>query len=87
MAENCCEIPKTMLGLLGATVIDTNVLTVKIVVPEIFPWVAVIVVAPIATDVAKPFVLMPSLLPIVATAVAEELHLTALVISLVEPSE
>jgi threonine dehydratase len=55
--------------------------TVRVVLPERLPEVAVIVVEPAATDVASPALLM------VATAVFEELHVTDEMMSLVLLSE
>jgi len=55
--------------------------TLKVVVPEILPEVAVMVVAPDATVVARP---LPST---VATDESEEVQVTCAVISLVVPSE
>jgi hypothetical protein len=76
-----------MLGLIGVTAIDTSVaeVTVSVVDPDILPDVAVIVVEPAATDVAKP--LEPAVLLIAATAAADELQLTAAVKSCVVLSE
>ena len=76
-----------MLGLVGVTAIDDSVaaVTVRVVVPETVPRVAVIVVEPTATDVASP--LEPAALLIVATDPAEELHVTTNVISCVVASE
>jgi hypothetical protein len=53
--------------------------TVSVVVPEILPDVAVIVVVPTATEVAIPF--DPVELLIVATELTEELQVTVVVIS------
>ena len=55
--------------------------TLKVVVPEILPEVAVMVVVPDATVVARP------LLSTVATDESEEAQVTCVVISLVVPSE
>lgn len=65
---------------------DTSValVTTRLIEPETFPRVAVIVVEPGVTEVATP--LEPELLPIVATAVTEEVQLTELVRSSVELS-
>ena len=86
MAINCFVNPFAMLGLIGVTAIDDSVafVTVSVVVPET-PRVAVIVVEPATTDVASP--LEPAALLIVATAPAEELHVTTDVISCVVLSE
>ena len=76
-----------MLGLIGVTAIEDRValVTVRVVIPETAPRVAVIVVEPTATDVASP--LEPAALLIVATDPAEELHDTTNVISCVVASE
>jgi hypothetical protein len=68
-----------MLGLVGVTVRDTSVaeVTVSVVAPDILPDVAVIVVEPAATDVAKP--LEPTALLIAATPAVDELQVTAVV--------
>ena len=46
MATNCCLVPMAMLGLAGVTAMDARValVTVNVVVPEMPPDVAVIVV-------------------------------------------
>ncbi len=87
VAVNCCVVPLAMLGFEGVIEIDTSVagVTVKVVVPEILPEVAVMVVVPTATDVAFPF--DPAALLIVATPVFEEIHVIREVISFVELSE
>ncbi len=71
----------------GVTAMDTSVarVTVSAVEPEMFPEAAVMVVVPIATGVTFP--LEPDALLIVATDVADELHVTVDVISCVLPSE
>ncbi len=70
VAVNCSVAPAVIEGLAGVTAIDTNVaaVTVRIVEPLIEPEVAVIVVLPCATLVARPAAL------IVATLVDDELH-------------
>src|SRR2546428_456471 len=72
-----------MLGFVGVTVIVDRVafVTVSVVFPETSPSVAVIVVVPAATDVAKPC--EPPALLIVATAVLDELQVTWVVRSCV----
>ena len=87
MAINCFVNPFAMLGLVGVTATDDSVaaVTVRVVVPETVPSVAVIVVDPTATDVASP--LEPAALLIVATGAFEELHATKDVISCVVLSE
>ena len=68
-----------MLEFAGVTPRDTRVaaVTVKFVVPEIAPSVAVIAVAPGLAVAAKPF--EPGALLTDATPVAEELQVTELV--------
>ena len=76
-----------MLGLTGVTTIEDSVafVTVRVVVPETAPRVALIVVEPAATDVASP--LEAAALLIVATDTVEELHVTNDDISCVVASE
>jgi hypothetical protein len=76
-----------MLGLAGVIAMDTNVagVTVSVVEPAMLPRVAVIVVAPVATDVASPW--EPASLLIVAAFVFEEFHMTDAVRSCVVWSE
>jgi hypothetical protein len=80
---NCCFNPAATLGLAGVTLIDTSaaVATVRVVEPVIDPDVALMVVVPCATVVARPPVL------IVAMLMAEEPHVTDPVRSLVLLSE
>jgi hypothetical protein len=87
VAVNCCEVPAAMLGFVGATWIDTSVaeVTVSVVLPKIVPEVAVIVVGPAATAVARP--LEPTALLTVATVVDEELQTADAVRSWNELSE
>lgn len=87
MAENCCALPSVIDGAPGETVMDTSTgaMTVKVVLPDVPPKVAVIVVLPAPTEVASPCV--PAALLIVATAVAEDDHVERPVRSSVEPSE
>src|SRR6266581_3693322 len=79
VAVNCRVVPFAILGVVGVTVIVDRVaaVTVSVVFPETPPKVAVIVVVPAATDVARP---APS---IVAKAVFEELQVTWVVKSCV----
>ncbi len=72
-----------MLGLVGLIDIKDRVadVTVSVVLPEIFTRLAVMVVAPVATAVARPVLL------IVATDVFDELQVTCKVKSWVVPSE
>ena len=76
-----------MLGLVGVTAMDTSVagVTVSVVVPDMLPKVAVIVVEPEATDVANP--LEPAALLMAETAVLDEFQVTAVVKFCVDPSE
>ena len=64
-----------MLGLAGVTAIEERVGTVRIALPEKPPKVAVMVVVPIATAVARPVAF------IVATDVFDEVQVTCVVIS------
>jgi hypothetical protein len=75
-----------MPGLDGVTARDTSIagVTVRVVLPEMPPPVALIIVWPDAAAVAKPF--EPTALLIAAAAV-EELQVTDVVISWVELSE
>ncbi len=78
-----CATPSATLGLDGVISIETSVglVTVKIVLAEIpeSACVAVIVVLPIAALVARP--LLPEALLMLATLLAEEDQVTALVMS------
>jgi hypothetical protein len=66
-----------MLGVAGVTAMEDRVaaLTVRVVLPEIFPEVAVMVAVPLATEVAKPVLLT---LP---TDLSDHLQMTCMVIS------
>jgi hypothetical protein len=68
-----------MLGLLGVIAMDTRfaAVTVSVVDPDIPAEVAVIVVEPVATEVALP--LVPAALLIAATVAIDELQDTAVV--------
>src|SRR6266436_3898499 len=83
VAVNCRVVPFAILGVVGVTVIVDRfaAVTVSVVLPETPPKVAVIVVVPAATDVARPC--DPPALLIVATAVLDELHVTWVVRSCV----
>jgi len=90
VAVNCCVKPAgltEMLGLAGVTAMETSValVAVRVVVPEIVPRVAVIVVEPAAAADAIP--LEPTALLMVALEVSDELHVTADVKSWVVPLE
>jgi hypothetical protein len=73
---NCLPVPFAMLGLAGVIARDTRVagFTVRVVVVDMFPDVAVIVVEPAVIDVARPF--EPAALLMAATAVLDELQVT-----------
>ena len=75
MAVNCCCVPAAIDALAGVTAIETSVagVTVRLVEPLIDPEVALIVVLPAATPVARPPLLM------VATDVALEVQVAELV--------
>jgi len=78
VAVNCCLVPRAMLGFVGVTSMETNVtvaaFTVRVVLPEIAPDVAVIVVEPSEKAVASP--LEPTVSLTVAMAGLKELHVT-----------
>lgn len=79
VAVNCCWVPTSMDGLVGDTVMELSeaLETLSVAVPDTLPELAVIVVVPPATAVATP--LVPDVLLIVATAGAEEPHVTEVV--------
>ena len=56
VAVNCAVVARAMLGLVGDTWIETSVadVTVKMLLPDTAPDVAVMVVEPTATVVASP---------------------------------
>lgn len=83
VAVNCLVVPRPLVGLIGATSIDTRAFTVSVVQPDTPPNVAVMVVEPAATAEAKPF--EPDALLIVATPVFDELHVANVVKSWVAP--
>ncbi|MDH4265164.1 MAG: hypothetical protein OEW45_05950, partial [Deltaproteobacteria bacterium] len=68
VAVNCKEYSKGMIGSLGVTDIKTRgtAATVRFVLPEILPVVAVMFVVPTETPMARP------VLSIVATDVSDE---------------
>jgi hypothetical protein len=76
-----------MLELVGVTAMDTSVaeFTVSVEDPDIPPDVALIVVEPAVTDVAKP--LEPAALLMVATPAVDEFQVTDVVRSCVVLSE
>ena len=65
-----------MLGLVGVTWIDTSVadFTVKVMLHEINPELALIVAVPAVLDVARP--LEPAALPTETTEGSDEIQLT-----------
>jgi hypothetical protein len=75
--------PAGMLGLAGITEMEDRVarVTVRVVLPEILPDVAVMMAEPAATAVAKPLLLT------VATEVSDEFQVTWGVMSRLVPSE
>lgn len=56
MAMSCAVNPTAIPGLTGVTAMETKVafLTISVVVAEMLPDVAVIVLLPAATEVASP---------------------------------
>lgn len=84
---NCWVAPKGIEGVTGARVIDTNIavdVTVRLAVPLIVPTFAVIVLNPIPTPLAKPWLPAASLM--VATPSAEEVQSAVVVRFCVLPS-
>ena len=83
MAVNCRLTPTGMLGAVGVTAMEDRVagVTVRVVLPEILPKVAVMVVVPAETAVARPLILT------VATDMLEEVQPTWVLISWLVPSE
>jgi len=82
VAANCCVVPSANDGFTGLTANDTSIgcPTLRLAVAVMDPDVAVMVAPPMPAPAANP------LAPIVATVVADELQLTALVTSCVLPS-
>ena len=76
---NCSMSPLAMLGVAGVTAIDTSVaeVTVRLVLLEMAPLEAVIVVLPTAAELAKPC--EPPALLTEATLVLLEAHITCVV--------
>ena len=72
-----------MIRLAGVTAMEDRAaeVTVRVMRPEIFPDVAIMVAVPWATDVARPLLLT------VATAILDDLHVTCVVISWLALSE
>jgi hypothetical protein len=83
VAINCWVVPAGMLGVAGVTIMEDRVaeVTVRVVLPEIFPEVAVMVALPAETQVARPLLL------IVATDVFDEVQVTCGRTSWLVPSE
>ena len=77
VAANCLVLRTGMLGVAGVTEIEDRVaeVTVRVVLPEILPAVAVMVEVPVARAVTRPLLLT------VATDVLDELQLTGVVMS------
>ena len=83
MAVNCCVLPAATDGFAGVTAMElrAGAVTAREVLPETAPSVAMMVVLPVATAVAKPEELM------VAAALLVEDQVTLAVRSWVELSE
>jgi len=79
---NCCVFPAATDGFTGVTAIDTNValVTVSVVLPEMAPLVAEMVVLPAFSADAKPALL------IVAVVVLDDAHVALAVRFCVELS-
>jgi hypothetical protein len=71
VAVNCWEVPRAILGIAGVMSMScrTAFVTVRTVLPDFPPNVAVMVAGPTAMDEAK-----PSLAPMVTLAGSDELH-------------
>ena len=84
---SCCVVPMAMLGLVGVTAMETSfaAVTVRVVKLEMVPIVAVMVVVPEATLVARPA--LPAMLEIVATVAFFEDQVTVAVTSWLVLSE
>ena len=77
-------VPAALFAVVGDTPTEDNVTavgTVRVVLPEILPKVAVMVAVPAATAVARPLVLT------VATDGLDEVQVTCVLISRLVPSE
>ena len=83
MAVNCWVFPAGTLGVSGVTDTEDKVaaFTVRAAVPDLPPKVAVMVVVPALTAVARPLLLT------VATVALDELQVATAVISRLVPSE
>lgn len=79
VAVNCCVVPFGIDGVAGVTEIEESVaaVTVMVVEPEMVPWVAEIVAVPTPAAVARPSV--PMAFEMVAMALSDEPHVTAVV--------
>lgn len=86
VAVNCWVVPRAIAGLAGVMAMETRAaaVTVSVVEPAIEPEVAVMVVDPGATLVARPW--LPEALLIVAIPAVAELHCTVCVMFWVLPS-
>lgn len=83
VAVNCWLFPAGTLGVSGVSDTEDRVaaVTVRAAVPDLLPEVAVMVVVPALTAVARPLLLT------VATVALDELQVTTVVISWLVPSE
>jgi hypothetical protein len=86
LAVNCWAVPSAIEEFSGDNAMEDSatVLTVSVVEPVRDPSVAVMVVCPVLTLVASPFV--PAALLIVATAKVFDVHVTVAVMFCVLPS-
>ena len=77
VAVNCLVLLIGMIGVVGVTEIEDRVAeaTVRVVLPEILPAVAVMFEVPVARAVTRPLLLT------VATGVLDELQVTCVVMS------
>ena len=84
---SCCFVPLAMLGLVGVTAMDMSAaaVTVRVVEPDMLPFMAVIVVLPVATLVARPA--LPEALETAATEEFVDDQVAEVVRSWVELSE
>ena len=83
---NCCVVPKAIEEFSGDKAIEASAAlpTVRVVEPVTDPSVAVMVVCPVLTLVASPFI--PAVLLIVATAKVFDVHVTVPVMFCLLPS-
>ena len=77
---NCCVIPLAIDGLAGVTAMDCSVgaVTVSNVEPTIEPEVALIVLVPAATPVARPPTVMVAVVVVPEAQVAEAVRFCVL---------